>query len=29
MVKAYKELGLSDNAIVNLLTKNAFESGWG
>lgn len=29
MVKAYKEIGLSDNAIVNLLTKNAFESGWG
>ena len=29
IVKAYKEIGLSDNAIVNLLTKNAFESGWG
>ena len=26
---AYKELGLNDNAIKNLIAKNALESGWG
>ena len=29
MVKAYREYGLSDNAIKNLIAKNALESGWG
>lgn len=29
MTNAYKKLGLSDNAIKNLIAKNAFESGWG
>jgi flagellum-specific peptidoglycan hydrolase FlgJ len=29
MRKAYQNLGLSDNAIKNLLAKNALESGWG
>lgn len=29
MTKAYKKLGLSDNAIKNLIAKNALESGWG
>lgn len=29
MTNAYKKAGLSDNAIKNLLAKNASESGWG
>lgn len=29
MTTAYKKAGLSDNAIKNLLAKNALESGWG
>lgn len=29
IIKAYKSIGLSDNAIVNLLSKNALETGWG
>lgn len=29
MTNAYKKAGLSDNAIKNLLAKNALESGWG
>lgn len=29
MTNAYKKLGLNDNAIKNLIAKNAFESGWG
>lgn len=29
MIAAYKRQGLSDNAIKNLLAKNALESGWG
>ena len=29
LTKAYKRLGLSDNAIKNLIAKNALESGWG
>lgn len=29
MTAAYKRLGLSDNAIKNLIAKNALESGWG
>lgn len=29
LIKAYKSIGLSDNAIVNLLSKNALETGWG
>ena len=29
LTQAYKSLGLSDNAIRNLLAKNALESGWG
>lgn len=29
LIEAYKKAGLSDNAIKNLLAKNAFESGWG
>lgn len=29
MTAAYKKAGLSDNAIKNLLAKNALESGWG
>jgi flagellum-specific peptidoglycan hydrolase FlgJ len=29
MTKAYKKEGLSDNAIKNLIAKNALESGWG
>lgn len=29
LIKAYKSIGLSDKAIVNLLSKNAFETGWG
>jgi len=29
MTDAYKRAGLSDNAIKNLLAKNALESSWG
>ena len=29
MTNAYKTLGLNDNAIKNLIAKNALESGWG
>lgn len=29
MTNAYKKLGLNDNAIKNLVAKNALESGWG
>jgi flagellum-specific peptidoglycan hydrolase FlgJ len=29
MTNAYKKYGLSDNAIKNLIAKNALESGWG
>lgn len=29
MTAAYKKLGLNDNAIKNLIAKNALESGWG
>lgn len=29
MTAAYKRIGLSDNAIKNLIAKNALESGWG
>ena len=29
MTAAYKKAGLNDNAIKNLLSKNALESGWG
>lgn len=29
MMEAYKRAGVNDNGIKNLITKNAFESGWG
>lgn len=29
MTTAYRKIGLNDNAIKNLIAKNAFESGWG
>lgn len=29
MTESYKRAGVSDNGIKNLITKNAFESGWG
>jgi flagellum-specific peptidoglycan hydrolase FlgJ len=29
MTASYKRAGLNDNAIKNLIAKNALESGWG
>jgi hypothetical protein len=29
MTDAYRSLGLNNNAIKNLIAKNALESGWG
>jgi len=29
LINAYRKAGLNDNAIKNLLAKNALESGWG